>query len=55
MPDRQRLLSALIARVCITAMWRRKGRPGAPAIRAPGRLLQRIPADAIPAQRLRTI
>jgi hypothetical protein len=55
MPDRQRLLSALIAPVCITAMWRRKGWSGALAIRVPCWLLLRIPAAAILAQRLRTI
>jgi len=54
MPDRQRLLSALIAPVCITAMWRRKGWPGALAIRVPCWLLL-LPAEAILAQRLRCI
>jgi hypothetical protein len=35
MPDRQRLLSALIALWYLTAMWRREGWPGALALLVP--------------------
>lgn len=35
MPDRQRLLSALIALAYLTAMWRREGWPGTLALLVP--------------------